>query len=293
MAGLTLKQSADLSNDELQKGVVEIMAKESKLLAVLPFMTIEGAGYAYNIETSLADVEFRAVNTAYNTTPAQTERKTEHLVILGGEAIVDSFQVEVHSNVNDLMAIQTALTTKSIMHTYEKTFLVGDSATRSNEFDGLKKRVENVLEGTVAFSKDGAYTDELIAQIDELLDEVQGGADALIMNKATRRLLTSASRTSVTYRVNEFGVQVAQYGGVDILDVESDVLADDGRVFAVRFGSHEAVAGLQSKSGVNVKPLGELGETPQLKTRIEWFCGLAVFNPKTVAMIEPFAGAEA
>lgn len=274
MAGITLAQSADLTNDTLKAGVIETMATESKLLAVLPFLNVEGHGYSYNIETDLAGVEFRAVNTAYNTVAPKTERKTEYLTILGGEAVVDSFQMEVHSDINNLMAVETAMTAKAVAHKYEKTFLNGDSAVDSNAFDGLIKR-------SVASA---IPKGDLVADLDVLLDSVQGGADALIMNKATRRALTAEARAGViTFRENEFGKQVAQYGGVDIIDVEADILAND-IILAVRFGVHEAVAGLQSRSGLKVKPLGELGETPQVKTRIEWFCGLAVFNPKTVAM---------
>lgn len=273
MAGITLAQSASMTNDVLQAGVIETMAAESKLLAALPFMTVEGHGYSYNVEKSLAGVEFRALNTAYNTTAPETERKTEYLVILGGEAVVDSFQVEVHSNINDLMAVETALTAKAIAHKYEKTFLSGDSAVDTNAFDGLIKRSL-----ATAIPKG-----DLVGDIDILLDNVQGGADALIMNKATRRSLTAAARGHITYRTNEFGVQVAQFGGVDIIDVEAEILEND-IILAVKFGALEAVAGLQSRSGVKVSNLGELGETPQIKTRIEWFCGLAVFNPRAVAM---------
>jgi hypothetical protein len=276
MAGITLAQSASLTNDQLQAGVIQTMATESKLLAVLPFLTVEGHGYSYNVEKTLAGVEFRAVNTAYNTTAPTTERKTEYLTILGGEAVVDSFQMEVHSNINDLMAVQVALTAKAIAHKYEYTFLNGDSAVDSNAFDGLIKRV-------VGTSQAIGKTDDMVADIDVLLDMVQGGADALIMNKKTRRDLTAVARQHITYKQNEFGVQVAQFGGVDIIDVDSELLAND-IILAVKFGVHEAVAGLQSKSGVMVKSLGELGETPQVKTRIEWFCGMAVFNPNTVAM---------
>lgn len=274
MAGITLTQSANLTNDQLQAGVVQTMATESKLLAVLPFITVEGHGYSYNVEKSLAGVAFRAVNTQYNTTAPETERKTEYLAILGGEAVVDSFQMEVHSNINDLMAVEVALTAKAIAHKYENTFLNGDTSSDTNAFNGLIKRYADTAL---------ANTGDIVADIDVLLDSVQGGADALIMNKKTRRKLTAVARTSVTYYTNEFGVQVAQFGGVDIIDVEAELLKDDV-ILAVKFGAHEAVAGLQSKSGVKVKALGELGESPQLKTRIEWFCGLAVFNPKAVAM---------
>lgn len=273
MAGLTINQTAELTQDELRAGVIETMATESKLLAVLPFLTVEGHGYSYNVEKSLAGVEFRELNTAYNTKAPETERKTEYLSILGGEAIVDSFQMEVHSNINDLMAVETALTAKAIVHKFEKNFISGDVATDKNAFNGLMFRELPEVENT----------GDLVADIDVLLDEVQGGADALVMNKATRRKLTSIARQHITFKTNQFGVQIAQFGGVDIIDLEAELLAND-IVVAVKFGVHEAVAGLQSKSGISVRSLGELGETPQVKTRIEWFCGMAVFNEKAVAI---------
>lgn len=283
MAGITLNQSADLTNDTLQAGVIETMATESKLLAILPFMAVQGHGYSYNVETDLAGVEFRQINEAYNTVPPKTERRTEFLTILGGEAVVDSFQLEVHSNINDLMAVETALTAKSIAHKYEQTFLNGDVAKDSKAFNGLIKRATD--KGT--FISKG---ETLVSDLDEMLDNVQGGADAIIMNKKTRRALTKEAREQIEYKVNEFGVQVAHYAGLPIVDVESELLADD-IVFAVKFGVHEAVAGIQSKSGVQVKSLGELGETPQVKTRIEWFCGLAVFNDRAICMRKAEASA--
>lgn len=284
--GLTLKESLDMTNDKLQAGVIETLALESKLLATLPFMTIAGGGYRYNVETGLPDVAFRAVNEPYIPSMGKRVPQTEHLVILGGEAVVDSFQVEVHSDVNNLLAIETSLKAKAIAHKFEQTFIAGDSEVDTNEFDGIKKRVEatgNVLamdslvgDGVVSFAD----------HLDNLLDMVQGGAGALIMNKATRRKLTREARESIEYTTNSFGVQQYSYGGVPVIDVEAEVLPDNNEVYAVRFGANEAVAGLQSKSGVNVTPLGQLDAQPQYKNRIEWFVGLAVFNPYTIAHLQ-------
>lgn len=286
MAGLTLTESLQMTNDVLQAGVIETLATESKLLAVLPFMTIEGGGYSYNVETALANVQFRAVNDPYEPSKGERVRKTEHLTILGGEAVVDSFQQEVHSDVNNLLAVETSLLAKSIAHEYEKTFLSGDSAADAQAFDGLRKRAEE--SGAVySFNQDADEGVESLSEhIDVILDAVQGGADALIMNKATRRKLTREARDSITYTTNSLGVQQAQYGDVNIIDVEAEILATNNEVYAVRFGNNEAVAGLQSRSGVNVKPLGEQGQTPQIKNRIEWFVGMAVFNPNTVMLLD-------
>ena len=155
MAGLTLKESLDMTNDKLQAGVIETLATESKLLAVLPFMTIEGGGYSYNVETGLPDVGFRGLNEAYTPSNATRERKTEHLVILGGEAVVDSFQVEVHSDINNLLAIETALKAKAIANKFEKTFISGDADEDVNALTVLR----NVIE-TGNFIASGSLADE-------------------------------------------------------------------------------------------------------------------------------------
>lgn len=288
MAGLTLQQTLDMTTDTLQRGIIQTLGTESKVLASVPFMTIEGAGYSYNVEKSLANVQFRALNESYTPSTGEKERKTEHLVILGGEAVVDTFQIEVHGNVNDLMAVEVALVTKSIANQFEKSFIAGDSATNVDEFDGLNKRV--AVDQTFNQAKvdaDTGKTDSSLAEaIDVLLDNVLGGADALLMNKKTRRKLTREARDSIEYTKNDFGVQQAQYGGINIIDVEADILPDDNKVYAIRFGEREAVAALQSRSGLNVKSLGELGQSPQIKTRIEWFVGMALFNPKAVALFD-------
>lgn len=279
----------DMTNDQLKAGVIETIATESKLLAVLPFLTIEGGGYSYNVETELSDVQFRGVNEAYEPSKAGKERKTEHLVILGGEAVVDSFQAEVHSDINDLLAVETTLLVKSMAHEFERTFLSGDAEADPNQFDGLRKRIED--SGAVLSYGEDDGVGSLADNIDILIDSVQGGADALIMNKATRRKLTREARDSVTYDKNEFGVQLTQYGGIDIIDVESEILPTNNEVYGLRFGAQEAVSGLQSRSGLNIKPLGEQDASPQLKNRIEWFVGMAVFNPNTAAVLDGQDGA--
>ncbi len=320
MAGIKLAQSIKMTNDTLQAGVIEILATESKLLHLLPFMTIQGSGYTYNVEKNLGSAQFRQLNGNYTNKAIETETMVEALVILGDEAIIDTFQMAVHSDVNNLMAIEVALRSKAIAHMYEKCFLRGGvtggqgaawdgnetfqagsgtvSESQGSEFVGLLTRyifnntspssntVAEVMSKQVIMASN--ESPDLIGDIDVLLDMVAGGADCLIMNKKTRRALTAKARPLCTYRQSEFGVQFTQYGGIDIVDVESDILGDD-YVLAVKFGAKEGVCGLQN-GGVRVTALGEMESQPQLKTRIEWFCGLAVFNPKTVAIRKPYKG---
>lgn len=274
---LTLADSLKLTTDTLQAGVIETLATESKLLAELPFMNIQGSGYSYNVETDLSEVKFRDIGEAIVPGQVGLETRTEALKILADEAIVDTFQVAVYSNINDLMAIEVQLKTKALAHKFEKTFISGDSEVNSKEFDGIDKRViaDQKIEGTAVIADD----------VDTLLDLIQGTASALLMNKKTRRKFVAENRSYITYTQNKFGAKLAMYGDTPIIDVEDEVLAAEGVIYAVRFGAKEAVCGLQNGS-VQVKALGESDAAPQFKTRIEWFCGLAVFNDKTIAKRE-------
>ena len=297
MAGISLAQSARMTNDVLQAGVIEVLATESKLLQLLPFMNVQGSGYTYNIEKNLGNAQFRKVNGGYNYGAIETIPVTERIVILGDEAIVDTYQIAVESDINNLMAIEVALRTKAIAHKFEKCFIDGGKTAGSgvpsesvaNEFVGILTRYTETAPANIPSNALSLYqaqvitkTDDLIGDLDTLLDMVAGGADCLIMNKKTRRQVTAKGRAFCDYRQGEFGTQFVQYGGVDIVDVDGDLLADDV-VIAAKFGAKEAVCGLQN-GGVRVTALGEMESQPQVKTRIEWFVGLAVFNPKAVAI---------
>lgn len=297
MAGISLAQSARMTNDVLQAGVIEVLATESKLLQLLPFMNVQGSGYTYNIEKNLGNAQFRKVNGGYNYGAIETIPVTERIVILGDEAIVDTYQIAVESDVNNLMAIEVALRTKAIAHKFEKCFISGGTAagsgvpseTAANEFVGILTRYTEATPANIPSEALPLYTaqvitktEDLIGDLDTLLDMVAGGADALIMNKKTRRQLTAKGRAFCEYRQGEFGTQFLQYGGVDVVDIDGELLADD-IIIAAKFGAKEAVCGLQN-GGVRVTALGEMESQPQLKTRIEWFVGLAVFNPKAVAI---------
>ena len=303
MAGISLAQSARMTNDVLQAGVIEVLATESKLLQLLPFMNVQGSGYTYNIEKNLGNAQFRKVNGGYNYGAIETIPVTERIVILGDEAIVDTYQIAVESDINNLMAIEVALRTKAIAHKFEKCFISGGTASGSgvpsesaaNEFVGILTRYTGTNPANIPSAALPLYTaqvitktDDLIADLDTLLDMVAGGADALIMNKKTRRQLTAKGRAFCEYRQGEFGTQFLQYGGVDVVDLDGELLADD-IIIAAKFGAKEAVCGLQN-GGVRVTALGEMESQPQLKTRIEWFVGLAVFNPKAVAVRKVAAG---
>lgn len=288
---LMLTEARKLSNDTLQAGVIETIVKESAVLQMLPFQEIVGNSYAYNVEKALPEVAFREVNEAYTASEAEFEQRSENLVILGGDVELDRFIIQTLSNVNDQVAVQIAEKAKAVANTYTKTFFKGSKATNAKAFDGIDVRIAgSAQELTSAATTDQGLLDELNA----LLDAVRGGADALYMTKKTRRKLLSVMQKSQHYieqGADAFGRPVSIYGGVPILTVEEDVLpAELGKadIYAIKFGTFTHVAGLQN-GGVNVRKLGETSAKAVEVTRIEWFTGLAMFNPYSAARLKAVA----
>lgn len=292
---LTLPQTAkNLSTDMLQRGVIEIFAKSSPVLEMIPFMNVVGNSYKYNVEKSLPTVQFRDINQGYTASSGEIEQKTENLVILGGDVDVDRYIVQTMGNLNDQRAIQTSLKAKQIAKTFTKQFFKGDVAVNPLGLEGLDAR----LVGTgqeMAVGENGAPLE--LKHLHELLDTVEGGADVLYMSKAMRRELQAILEKQNHYLQvgkDAFGRPVEMFGDVQIRTVGDDILAFDetqgtelksGSIYAVKFGVQEAVSGLQS-GGISVRDLGELDTLPVYRTRIEWYVGTAIFAPKACARLK-------
>lgn len=276
---MTLIEANKLTQNMLQKGVIETMAKTSGVLQRLPFVEVVGSGYAYNLVEELPEVGYRAVNGQYTENTAGVEQMVESLVILGGDADVDVFLTRTHSNLNDLRAMQTELKAKATARQFEMDFFKGTGT--SDALKGLDKRL---AEGKVGTEIKKALSYEAL---NELLDAVVDGADCLFMSKKMRRDLLAILQKDGHYiesGSDAFGRPISMYGGVEIVPVE-DSLIPANKVYAVKFGTDQYVHGL-SNGGVQVRDLGELDTKPCYRTRIEFYCGLATKHKKCFAVLD-------
>lgn len=288
---ITLVESAKLSQDMLQKGVIETMVRTSAVLEVLPFMEIVGNAYVYNQVATLPTVAFRTVNEGYTEASASFTQVTASLKMLGGDVDVDKFIAQTRGNLNDQRAIQTELKAKAVAETYTTQFFYGDVAVQTKGFNGLVKFVSGGQDIPVA-DAGGALT---LDDLNKLIDAVPHGADALFVSRSARRIvmnLLQASQHYIETGVDAFGKPVVSYAGVPIRVCEDVVMpaqgvagADGYDIFAVKLGAMSDVCGIQN-GGVTVTDIGELETMPVYRTRIEWYCGLAVFNPNSVARLK-------
>lgn len=310
---VTLIESAKLSTDMLQRGVIETFVQNSPVLDRLPLLPIEGNAYAYNSEGSLPGVAFRGVNEAYVESTGTVNQATESLSILGGDADVDTFIVQTRGNLNDQRATQTAMKVKAASYKFQDHFFNGDVAVEPKGFDGLKKRLtgNQVLDaasnGSPVLGNGASDAQTFFDLLDDLISRVPGidGANgAIYANSVLQGKIRSAGRRLggvETVREDLTGKRVLMWNGIPVLDPGNNLAGapilgqnetqgtaeDTSSIYAVRFGQDEgdqAVTGL-TNGGVMVKDLGELQEKPAYRTRIEFYCGVAVFGGKAAARL--------
>lgn len=309
---VTLAQAALLSENDLQRGVIETFVQESPVLDRLPLMNIEGNAYAYNAEATLPGVAFRSVNEAYTESTGTVNQLTESLVILGGDADVDRFIVQTRGNLNDQRAIQTRMKVKAASYKFQDTFFNGDVSVDTKSFDGLKKRLTGAqvidygANGT-GVNADDATRNSFFDALDDLVAHVPGltaGNGAIYANRLLIGKIKSAGRRVGGvdfFKEDTTGKRILAWNGIPILDPGANLAGTDilpltetqgssslaGSIYAVKFGEGEEDGGVTglTNGGVQVDDLGQLQEKPAYRTRIEFYCGLGVFSGKAAARL--------
>jgi hypothetical protein len=203
-------------------------------------------------------------------------------------------------------ASQIEMKVRSMRLTLEATVINGDTASNPRAFDGLSKRLPpgnpmaiNNASGAIP----GAPLN--FDRLDELIDSVNayGGSKVLVMSKAMRRQLNALARASIgggVYQTstNSYGMTVHRYQDCDILTVDRDaqgveVMGYDeaggtSSIYCCTFGD-QGVTGLQGpfqgRYGISVRDLGEVPDAPVFRTRVDWYVGFAVLQPRAAGRL--------
>ena len=295
---LTLVEAAKRSQNPVQSAIIEMYARNSDILMALPFDGIQGNALRYNREESLPGVGFRGVNEAYSESTGILNPVTEPLVIAGGDLDVDMFILQTMGM--DHRAVQESMKVKALSLSWSSQFIKGDSADDPRGFDGLQTRITG---NQLIWNDTGDGAALSLANLDEMIDAVDNPTH-LIMNKTMRRRLTQAARDTdvggfISWDVDAFGRKIAQYNDLPILiadyDNEGDAIlpfdevsdgggtAQNTSIYCVSFGTG-MLSGIQN-SEMDVRDLGELETKPAMRTRIEWYAGIACYHGRAAARI--------
>lgn len=312
MASVTLAESAKLSENDLMAGVIENIITVNPIFDVLPFEGIEGNALAYNRELLLGEVGLGGVGTlvsaAANPLTGATNAKaaatftqvTASLTTIMGDAEVNGLIQATRSNINDQKAVQVASKAKHLGRVYQNMMINGSGA--AEQFPGLALLCEagqKVATGTDGGPLSFAFLDQVI---DLVLDK-DGAVDYLMMHARTIRsyyaLLRGLGGASIGDVVTlPSGRTVPGYRGIPIFrndyiatNVTKGSSTNTTSIFAGTFddGSRShGIAGLTAAdlAGIQVVEVGEAEDKDETITRVKWYCGLALFSLKGLALAD-------
>jgi hypothetical protein len=287
----------------LLRGVVETVIKDSPVLQQMPFIEVMGNSLTYNRENTLPGIDFYDVgDTWYESTPT-FEQKTANLKIVGGDADVDNFLKATRSNVQDLEAAVIEMKAKALRHKFEEIFIYGDSETSIKQFDGIRKLIDTESESGQVIALSATGDTLTLDKLDELIDAVKGGKpDMLLMSRRSRRKINSLVRASGSMLATDrdsWGNFIQLWDGIPIgvndwiLDTHTvansvETATTGGScstIYALQFGEG-ALCGLSSPGFLQVEPIGQLENKDASRTRVKWYCSMALFSSvKAAALI--------
>lgn len=292
-------EAEKLSNNLLERGVIEEIIESDEMFAMLPFKKITGKAYVYNREKTLGGGDW--LSPVVDTVPesgSDFDEITAKLRILAGDVDVDKFLDGTMDDHNSQKAIQIAQKAKGIGRDFRFALAQGNSAVNAKQFDGIARLVDANQKISAGVNGNALSLDML----DELEDAVPNGCDAFIMPKATARAYRALMRTvpggneASTLMVKNFGRPMLAHNGIpiivdDFLSVTEDQGTSVGNttsIYAVRFNEVDGLHGIYGGSdaaGFVVEDIGTVQNKDSTRTRMKWYCGLVLKSTKSLACI--------
>lgn len=292
-----LKVEAEkLSNNDLVSGIVEEIIDRDDLFELMPFEQTNGKAYVYNRETTLSEAEFIDPNESVPEGAATFTEVISKLRILIGDVDVDKFLDEVNSDTTSQKAIQIAQKAKGLGKAFRRAMVQGDSAANAKSFDGVESLVSATAGQVIAAGANGAAV--TLGMLDDLIDKVDNGADALMMRRSTWRAIKALHRaaggnTGAMLQVENYGVMPAHDGIPVILNdyIQTDLVQGTNSattaIYALRLNEVDGLHGLWggNEMGIRFEDIGTVQDKDATRSRLKWYCGMALKSTKSLASL--------
>ncbi len=285
-----------LSEDLLERGVIEEIIDREEMFALMPFKSIDGKAYLYNRENEISEGAFLDPYEAIPEGAATFTEVTTRLRILAGDVDMDKFLLSTQSDANPQLAIQIASKAKALTRKLKRTMVNGNNGVNPKEFDGLK--VLTPAAQTLVAGVNGAAV--TFSALDELKDAVKLGADCFMMRQGTWRALKALLRgfngnAADTIMLPNFGRPVPAIDGMPII-INDFITADEVQgtstvttsIYAIKFdesvGFHGIVGG--EAAGLKVEEIGTIQNKDAVRYRVKWYVGAALKATHAVARLK-------
>jgi len=291
-----LKTEAEkLSQNQVVSGIIEEIYTTNEMFGLMPFAKVSGKAYLYKRENTLPTVDFLDPNDTVNESAATFTEVVTKLRILIGDVDVDNFLNETMSDTEDQLGTQIGLKAKAMARQFMDTMVTGDNGAAPKTFDGLK--VLTTAGQTINAATNGAAL--TLSMLDQLIDQVPQKPDFLVMRSGTRRaywalLRAAGGNNGAMIQHPNFDVPVLAHNGMPI--VINDYLPANETlgsgtnlcsIYAVRANELDGLHGLYGgdNAGIRVEAVGTVQNKDAVRTRLKWYCGMALKSTKSVARL--------
>lgn len=285
-----------LSQEDMLRGVIEEIVYRDDLLGLMPFSRTDGKALVYIRELTNSEGTFLEVNDVVPEGTSTVEEVVTKLRIIAGDVDVDKFLDETMSDKNSQLALQIAMKAKGMATTFRRALVLGNNSTNAKEFDGIQKLVADTGNFFDAGVNGAAVS---LSMLDELIDKLQGRRpDALMMRSGTLRALKALWRaaggnTGGMLQVDNFGLSVPTHDGVPIIlndfipVVAQGTTANTCSIYALRLNEVDGLHGLYGgeSAGIRVEDIGTVQNKDATRTRLKWYCGLALKSTISLAAV--------
>lgn len=303
MASVTLAESAKLAQDELVAGVIETVITINQFFQLMRFDAFDGNSLQYNRENVMGAVGPAGVGTdlsgaAFKAAATFTKVNVGLTKIIGDAEVDNLIQATRSGDGNDQEAIQIASKAKHIGREYQRQFINGTGT--GDEFEGVLSLCAAGQKTTPSTNGD-ALSFEVMDELMDLVEDKDGVVDYIQMNKRPRRAYRSLLRALGGASIQEVftlpsGEEVIAYSSVPVfrndyipVDQTQGTSSAATSIIAgtIDEGARETgIAGLTASNaaGIQVVPIGEMENKDETLTRIRWYCSLALFSEKGLAV---------
>lgn len=311
----TYAEFSKIETDPLRKSIIDTLLYRVNMLEKIPWETIGQLSTAVIRIQDLPSVGFRAINAGYTESTGHLEQKVEHIALLGGDIDTDKAYARAKNTVADARALMQDLMLKAMAYHMNYVFIEGDPTSDPYSFKGIRKRVDDIYaEGyteqkfacpTTAgdgFLLSTAETHNFLDGLYKLIYVTKDKPDYLLMSQKCLLAVNSALRREKLLGNDKdmFGRWVDTFMGIPLVDmgykadqstqIITDTEADTGEpgssectsIYAVKFGEGDMTWGI-CEYPLEAEDLGELESKPVFRTRVDFPCGLATVDPRSLA----------
>jgi hypothetical protein len=306
MASVTLEEAGKLAEDQLVQGVIEEIIDSNPMFEIFPFEGIDGNSLAFNRENTLGDVQVLGVGgtiTAKN--PATFTRVNANLTTILGDAEVNGLIQATRSGNVDQKAQQIASKAKSAARKYQDMMINGTGV--GDEFVGLRGLVANSQKVNAKTAGDdtngGVLTFELLDELLDMIKDKDSRPDFLMMSARERRRVQQLLRamggaSPADVYTMPSGEQIIAYNNVPIFindyiptNLTRGNRSDASVIFAGTWDDGSLTHGIsgltaRNAAGISIVEVGQSETKDEEITRVRWYCGMANFSQKGLAMLQ-------